>query len=36
MWFDALYFDGVTWRTMITATPKEEREMKEIDEQQFP
>jgi hypothetical protein len=23
MWFDALYFDNVTWRTMITATPKE-------------
>ncbi|VVB71995.1 Peptidase_C39 like family protein [uncultured archaeon] len=22
MWFDALYFDSVTWRTMITATPK--------------
>jgi hypothetical protein len=23
MWFDALYFDDITWRTMITATPKE-------------
>jgi hypothetical protein len=23
MWFDALYFDNLTWRTMITATPKE-------------
>lgn len=23
MWFDALYFDNITWRTMITATPKE-------------
>jgi hypothetical protein len=23
MWFDALYFDNTTWRTMITATPKE-------------
>lgn len=23
MWFDALYFDRITWRTMITATPKE-------------
>jgi hypothetical protein len=22
MWFDALYFDNLTWRTMITATPK--------------
>jgi hypothetical protein len=22
MWFDALYFGNVTWRTMITATPK--------------
>lgn len=22
MWFDALYFDNITWRTMITATPK--------------
>jgi hypothetical protein len=22
MWFDALYFDNTTWRTMITATPK--------------
>ena len=24
MWFDALYFDDITWRTMITATPKHE------------
>jgi len=23
MWFDALYFDEIAWRTMITATPKE-------------
>jgi hypothetical protein len=23
MWFDALYFDNITWRTMITAIPKE-------------
>ncbi len=23
MWFDALYFDDITWRTMITATPRE-------------
>jgi hypothetical protein len=23
IWFDALYFDDLTWRTMITATPKE-------------
>jgi hypothetical protein len=23
MWFDALYFDDITWRTMITATPKD-------------
>ncbi len=23
MWFDALYFGNLTWRTMITATPKE-------------
>lgn len=23
MWFDALYFDNLTWRTMITATPRE-------------
>ncbi|HWQ18633.1 MAG TPA: peptidase C39 family protein [Methanotrichaceae archaeon] len=22
MWFDALYFDNITWRTMITATPE--------------
>ena len=22
MWFDALYFDDLTWRTMITARPK--------------
>ncbi len=22
MWFDALYFDNIAWRTMITATPK--------------
>lgn len=22
MWFDALYFGNITWRTMITATPK--------------
>ena len=22
MWFDALYFDKVTWRTMITVTPR--------------
>jgi hypothetical protein len=24
MWFDALYFDNTTWRTMITAIPKRE------------
>jgi hypothetical protein len=24
MWFDALYFDNTTWRTMITAIPKKE------------
>ncbi len=23
MWFDALYFGSITWRTMITATPKD-------------
>jgi hypothetical protein len=23
MWFDALYFDDITWRTMITATPRQ-------------
>ncbi len=28
MWFDALYFDDITWRTMITATPKEPLEQK--------
>lgn len=22
MWFDYLYFDNITWRTMITATPR--------------
>ena len=26
MWFDALYFDNLTWRTMITATPKRDVE----------
>ena len=31
MWFDALYFDSVTWRTMITAT-KDKEEMNEIGE----
>jgi hypothetical protein len=28
MWFDALYFDGITWRTMITAKPKNSDWMK--------
>jgi hypothetical protein len=28
MWFDALYFGNITWRTMITATPKESLEKK--------
>lgn len=28
MWFDALYFGNLTWRTMIIATPKEAPEKK--------
>jgi Peptidase_C39 like family len=28
MWFDALYFGNITWRTMITATPKDTVEKK--------
>lgn len=30
MWFDALYFGNITWRTMITATPKETFEEKDL------
>jgi len=28
MWFDALYFDKITWRTTITATPRNSFEQK--------
>ncbi len=30
MWFDALYFGNLTWRTMITAIPKKTSEKKSI------
>lgn len=31
MWFDALYFDNLTWRTMITAVPRNSSENETAD-----